>query len=206
MHDPGVTGPVLTDGVVRLRQLTAADAAEWLAGEDEELIRGFESPRPSTREDVDQAIERWTEWWRTGGPVRHWAICDIDGATILGGVEIRRLEGTDVNLSYVVFPAARRRGIATRAARLALDHAAAEMGARAAVIKVLEGNLASLGVARRLSAAETGRTPSDAGGTFIVFRLELTGAATAPKTERPARGGSLDDEGSGGPGVSGRSR
>jgi RimJ/RimL family protein N-acetyltransferase len=192
VHDPGVTGPELTDGVVRLRPLTADDAAEWLAGEDEELIRGFESPRPSTREDVIRAIEGWTESWRTSGPVRHWAICDIAGSSILGGVELRRLDGPDVNpdvnLSYVVFPPARRRGIATRAARLALDHAAAEMGARAAVIKVLEGNLASLGVARRLGAVEVGRTPSDAGGTFVVFRLELTGAATGPEN-RTTRAG-----------------
>ena len=172
-----MTGPELTDGVVRLRPLTFEDAAEWLAGEDEELIRGFESPRPSTRDDVTRAIERWTESWRTGGPVRQWAICDIAGSPILGGVEIRRLEGSEVNLSYVVFPPARRRGIAVRAARLALDYAAARMGARVAVIKALEGNVASLGVARRLSAVEIGRTPSDAGGTFIVFRLELTGAA-----------------------------
>jgi hypothetical protein len=39
MHGLGVAGPRMTDGVVRLRPLTAADAAEWLAGEDEEPSR-----------------------------------------------------------------------------------------------------------------------------------------------------------------------
>ena len=64
--------------------------------------------------------------------------------------------------------------MATRAARLALRYASEAMGARVAVIKILSGNAASMGVARRLGAVQTGTEPSDAGGTFIVHQLRLT--------------------------------
>jgi hypothetical protein len=50
------------------------------------------------------------------------------------------------------------------------------MGATAAVMKVLEANVASTAVARRLGAVENGTAPSDAGGTFLVYRLALTPA------------------------------
>jgi RimJ/RimL family protein N-acetyltransferase len=88
---------------------------------------------------------------------------------------VHDLGGHEVNLSYVVFPPARGRGLATRAARLALGYAAAEMGARATVLRILEGNGASLGVARGLGAVEAGREPSERGGTFVVLRLDLSG-------------------------------
>jgi len=64
--------------------------------------------------------------------------------------------------------------IATRASRLALSYGSHAVGATAAVIKVLEGNAASLGVARALGAVEVGSEPSDAGGRFIVLRLALS--------------------------------
>ena len=84
------------------------------------------------------------------------------------------LDDREVNLSYVVFPTWRRLGIATRASRLALSYGRHALGATAAVIKVLDGNTASLGVARRLGAVEAGSEPSDAGGRFIVLRLALS--------------------------------
>lgn len=165
---------MIDGGTIQLRPLTLADAHEWLAGEDDELVRWFESPRRSTLEDVVRAIERWDESWRLGGPVRCWAICDVATAAITGGVELHRLDGDDVNLSYWVFAAWRRRGIAKRATELALDYAASSMGATRAVIKVLEGNIASLAVARYLGAQLVATTPSDAGGTFLVFHRALT--------------------------------
>jgi RimJ/RimL family protein N-acetyltransferase len=164
---------IVEDDVVRLRPLTLDDVDEWMAGEDAEQIRWFEFPGPAPRANVVAAIESWIQSWRSRGPVRQWAVCDAMNGDILGGVELRDLGGGDVNLSYVVFPPARRRGIAVRAAHLALTYAADEMHARAVVIKVLEGNTASIGVARRVGAVEVGTEPSDRGGTFVVFRREL---------------------------------
>ena len=91
-----------------------------------------------------------------------------------GGVELRLLDTGEVNLSYVVFPTWRRLGIGTRASRLVLAYGSRVLGATTAVIKVLEGNVASLGVARKLGAVEVGSEPSEAGGRFIVHQLVLT--------------------------------
>lgn len=159
--------------MIRLRPPTAADAREWLAGEDDELARWFEFPRRSTREDVERAIESWSDSWRLDGPVRCWAICDRASGAIVGGVELRRLDEHEVNLSYWVAAAWRGRGIATRAAELALGYAATAMRASRAVIKVLDGNVASLAVAEHLNARLVGTEQSDAGGTFLVFHRAL---------------------------------
>lgn len=164
---------VIDSGTLRLRPPTLADAREWLAGEDDEVVRWFEFPRRSTEEDVARAIERWSESWRDLGPVRCWAICDLATTAIVGGVEVHRLDERDVNLSYFVFAPWRRRGIAAQATRLALDYAARAMGASRAIIKVLEDNVASLALVRRLGAQLAGKVPSDAGGTFLVHHLEL---------------------------------
>jgi RimJ/RimL family protein N-acetyltransferase len=173
-----------SDGGVVLRPLGLADVDEWLAGEDDEQIRWFEFPRPAVRADVVHAIERWSESWRALGPVRNWAVCDTADGHILGGVELRDLGGSEVNLSYVVFPFARRQGVATRAAMLALAYAVAEMGARVAVIKILDGNVASLSVARRLGAVRAGTEMSERGGTFVVLRCELGWNDGATKKSR----------------------
>jgi RimJ/RimL family protein N-acetyltransferase len=159
-------------GIV-LRVLTLDDADEWLAGEDDEQIRWFEFPRPAGREDVVNAIERWRASWTSSGPVRHWAVCERGTDAIAGGVEVRDLGDDVVNLSYVVFPAFRRRGFATSASRLALAYAERELGAKTAVIQVLEDNVASHAVARRLGATRRGSTASETGGILIVYELGL---------------------------------
>lgn len=174
---------IISDELVRLRPLDLVDVDEWTAGEDHEQIRWFEFAGPATRENVADAIRKWMHSWRTSGPVRHWAVCEPATDRILGGVEVRDLGGGEVNLSYVVFPWARRRGIATRAAELALAYAVKEMGARTAIIKVLEGNEASLGVARRLGAVESRREPSGGGGVFIVLRRALVAGAPRGTTQ-----------------------
>ena len=178
---------VIDNGTLRLRPATLADACEWLAGEDDELARWFEFPRRSTLEDTESAIAGWSESWRIGGPVRCWAICDVATAAIAGGIELHRLDENDVNLSYFVFASWRRRGIATAAAELALEYAATAMHASRAVIKVLEGNTASLAVARHLNAQLVGTMPSDAGGTFLVFHRSLVPAVREYAPPVPGR-------------------
>ena len=149
------------------------DVSAWLAGEDEEQIRWFEFPGSATRADVERAVAAWQESWAREGPVRQWGVCVRPAHELAGGVEVRDLGDDRVNLSYVIFPPFRRRGLATRASRLALDYAAQALGASSAVIKILDGHEASLGVARNLGAEVVGHEPSDAGGQFIVFRLPL---------------------------------
>jgi RimJ/RimL family protein N-acetyltransferase len=164
---------VLTDGVVVLRRVSMHEADAWKAGEDEEQIRWFEQPGPAPMENVVNAIRSWQESWENDGPVRHFGIRLADTDALAGGVETRDLGEGRCNLSYVVFPEFRRRGLATRAARLALDYARREQGCDVAVIKLLPDNVASRRVAAALGASPAGHAPSDAGATFDVFEVDL---------------------------------
>ena len=168
-------GVVLTGRTIRLVPVVLEEADEWLAGEDEEQIRWFDAPGAAELPDVVRAINEWQASWREMGPVRHWGIRPLDSDLLLGGVEVR--DGGDgdrsVNLSFLVFPPYRRRGIAVEASRLALDYAVREMGATHALIKMAEENEISLAVARRLGAIPIGKDPSDPGRSFLVTRLDL---------------------------------
>ena len=165
---------LLTDGVVVLRPVTMDDVDDWLAGEDAEQIRWFEAPGPAPRENVVAAVERWTAGWAEDGDVRHLAVTDAETGALAGGVELRALSPGLANLSYLVFPPFRRRGLAVRACRLLVTWGRDHLGLRSVEITVLEGNAASVAVAERLGAVPAGTRPSDAGGTFLVYDLDLS--------------------------------
>jgi RimJ/RimL family protein N-acetyltransferase len=168
-----MNGHTLTDGVVILAPLTAEDATEWLAGQDEEQVRWFELARQEQLSDAQCFISERMESWRTMENHRHWGIQFVDSRTLLGGVEVRPVGDSEVNLSYVVFPPFRQRGVARRASLLALSYAADTMGAETAVIRILLGNEFSMKLAKSLGATYAGEEPSYAGDTFKVFRLSL---------------------------------
>lgn len=156
-----------------LRPLVMADAEEWLAGEDEEQMRWFEFPRPAEPKDVQRFINETTESWRALGNHRHRAIRRVSSNAILSGVDLRVIDGTTVNLSYVVFPPFRRQGIAKSASLMALKYGSEEMRARVAIIKMLPENEASVRFARSLGAQWIRQEPSDAGATFDVYELAI---------------------------------
>ena len=160
------------DGIA-LRPLTAGDAEAHKAGEDIEQIRAFEFPGPASIEQVRDTIAAWQESWANGGPCRNFGIWDATTGALVGNVEVRVLAPGRVNLSYSVWPEVRRRGVATAAARVALDYARDALDAHTAVIKVLTDNTASRGVARNLGAKQVGTEPSPGGATFTVFELPL---------------------------------
>lgn len=164
---------LLSDDVVVLRPLVPEDVDEWMAGDDAEQAHWFEFPGPAPRPVVERAIAEWSESWPIDGPVRHWAICDQETGGLVGGLGLGDHGDGAVNLSFVVFPTRRRRGIATRACRLALAYAAAAMECRTAIVKVLQGDAASIALARRLGAAVTGMEVSEAGAISIVLRMDL---------------------------------
>ena len=164
---------LLSDEVVVMRQLLPDDVDEWLAADDAEQVHWFEFPGPAPRRDVERAITAWSESRPIDGPVRYWAICDLETGGLVGGVELGDLGDSTVNLSYVVFPDFRRQGIATRASRLALAYARDELGARHARIEVLPDNVASLGVVQNLGATFAGRGTNQAGRDLDAYELEL---------------------------------
>ena len=101
------------DGIF-LRPLRQADATAHHAGEDDAQLRGFEFPGPASLARVEAAIAEWRWSWATSGPVRNFGIWSAATGGLVGNVEVRVLDGNEVNLSYLVFPEWRRRGVATR--------------------------------------------------------------------------------------------
>jgi RimJ/RimL family protein N-acetyltransferase len=165
--------PELVGTSVLLRGIRDEDVDAWLAGEDDEQVRWFEAPRPARREDVERAIAEWQASWAADGSVRQWAIVDRVTGELAGGVDLRLHGDGVVNLAYVVFPAWRRRRFATEAAELVFAYASSSLGTSTVRIKVLEGNVASLGVVARLGAALVGTETTEAGGTLLVHELRL---------------------------------
>src|SRR5205085_9595886 len=101
-----------------------------------EQIRWFEAPGPAPIENIKNAIGRWRAGWQEDGPIRHWGIWV--GDQLAGGVELRVREDSRANVSYVVFPPARRKGLASNAIRVATEWAFVELPVSAAVAIVNE--------------------------------------------------------------------
>lgn len=171
--------PTITTDVVTLNAVTDDDAATWLAHEDDEQVTAFEFPGSSTIEDVRRAITTWRESWSRDGGMRHWGLRTADDGALAGGVELRALGSwSAVNLSYVVFPPFRGRGIATSAARAAISYAVEVLGTVEVSLEILQGNAPSRRVAQKLGARWVGLSPSHAGSTFDRWRIDVGAIAT----------------------------
>jgi len=140
-----MTAPVLTDGVVVLRVLDVSDAGAWQAGEDAEQIRWFEAPGPAPLENIIAAINNWRAEWERNGARRHFGIWT--GNRLCGGIELRVRHDGRANLSYLVFPEARRNGVARRSLQLATRWTFDHLAVPTVVAIIDEDNVASVAVA-----------------------------------------------------------
>ena len=141
--------PTLTDGVVLLNGPRLADVAAMVAGEDEEQARRFGWwPARSTEQHGRTAVERWRHQWRADGSTRAFAVREARNGAFVGGCEIRLGEAGVAEMSYWVVAAFRRRGYATRAARLASEYAFDELGVGLLELHIAADNTGSRGVAR----------------------------------------------------------
>ncbi len=167
----------LTDGVVTLRPMTAADAEPHLAGEDEAAVRFLACGR-STLATVTAWIERNRLSWATGGPVRCFGIREGATGRLVGMVEANLaapgFRAGVANISYGLYPAARGRGYATRAVRLMVDHLAAATAATVAVIQVHPENRASLAVPGRAGFRRLGERETPDDKCLLVFGRPLS--------------------------------
>jgi ribosomal-protein-alanine N-acetyltransferase len=82
-------------------------------------------------------------------------------------------KGGKLELGYTIFPAFRRQGYATEAARALMDWAKRTHGIRRFVASVSPTNEPSLAVVRRLGFVRTGVQWDEEDGEEIVFELEL---------------------------------
>jgi RimJ/RimL family protein N-acetyltransferase len=141
-----------SDGVVSLRPLRPDDVSAYLGAfsEDPYLARD----RGLERVPDEAAFRSWIE---VGEDFAELAIADRDdvlvGSVILYAVSWRHRRA---ELGYWLVPGARGRGVATRAARLALRWMFEDLGLERVQVVTTPDNAGSLAVARRLGFVQEG--------------------------------------------------
>src|SRR4051812_18233478 len=118
--------PQLTDGDMTLRPPDEGDLVAIAAGISDPDVMRWISSEPRTAADV---LKLNRARWAAGSPT--FAVCESDGACV-GHVwaNIPPDEPTAAAIGYWLLPAARGRGLATRAVRLLCEWLVAERGVR----------------------------------------------------------------------------
>lgn len=140
-----------TDSVIFLRPLTPEDAADHLAGEDDEMAKWVSGGR-STPATVATFIESNLENWRTGGTRRAFGVFECGVNRLIGFIEVnlaRIVEPGQVNVSYGIFKEWRGQGFAARAIDLMAQYLRMETDAGQIVLRIVPENFASLRVAEK---------------------------------------------------------
>lgn len=175
--------PVLSDGVVLLNGHSDADAADHLAGEDEETTRRFGWwPATSTEDGVRLAFRRWSDSWESGGPTRAFAARDAVTGRLVGGYELRLQADGSAHVSCRASAGARRRGYATRALVLHLTYGAS-IGVTRFEAQVAADNMASCRVSEYAGFPAVGAF-TDSDGTATV---RTSDQGDGPFAGRPSR-------------------
>jgi len=158
---------------VTLRVLTMADIDSWHAGDDAEQQRWFEAPGPAARENVVRHIRESREAWASSGNKRHWGIW-LDHV-LGGGIDVNDRGHGSAYLSYVVFPASRRRGAASESIALVADWAFDNWPVSRVVAIIDELNVASKATAERAGLRYDGLadpTEYSESGTMLRYVLD----------------------------------
>ena len=167
--------PPLSDGVITLRAKGRDDVDTLVAiCQDPEISRWTRVPSPYTREDAEGWIAA-SELDRQVERAIDWLVEDAEGEVVasIAVQDIRADEGIG-EIGYWVAAAARGRGIATRAVRLATEWALRDLGLETLELMTHQDNVASQGVARAAGFTETSETnvpPREglAPGRYVVF-------------------------------------
>ncbi|GAA2056800.1 GNAT family N-acetyltransferase [Williamsia deligens] len=147
--------PTIADDVVELRPLEAHDVDAVLECASDPVSQRFTTvPSPYRRQDAVEFVDRASAQVWPGFVV---AITEGDDDDLLGTCHLRvHDEDSDVvAIGYMVSPAARGRGIATRATRLLIDFAWS-VGAHRVTIDAFATNAASRAVAVRCGMRQEG--------------------------------------------------
>ncbi|MFL5781940.1 MAG: GNAT family N-acetyltransferase [Thermoleophilaceae bacterium] len=148
----------LADDVVALREWRASDAgALVLALNDPDIARWTRVPSPYTREDAEEFLAQ-REVRLAQGEALTLAIASAASDEPLGSIALKVTspENARGELGYLVFPAARGRGLGPRAVRLLARHAFEEAGLQRVEILTATGNAASQRVAEKAGFTREG--------------------------------------------------
>src|SRR5947209_775386 len=175
----------LTDGEIVLDGYTIDDVDAHLQGEDDEMLRRFDSAQRATLEQTRAAITRWIDGRAAGGPMFAYAIRQ-SSRRLVGGCEIRLLSPDRANVSYWIYSGFRNRGYATRALALLCESAAQIDGLRQLEAHIDADNAASRRLAARAGFVEAGTVADQSWAGVVSTRLRYVRrvidppAATAP--------------------------
>jgi RimJ/RimL family protein N-acetyltransferase len=147
--------PDLSDAVVTLRELSAADVADvTTACQDPEIVRWTtEIPEDYTEEHARGWIASTRDGWREGRA----ELAIVDNATggFAGAIGLVARQEWMAEIGYWIVPAFRNRGLASRALEL-LSAWAAEVGFARLQLTIFPGNEASARVAAKAGYVEEG--------------------------------------------------
>jgi RimJ/RimL family protein N-acetyltransferase len=152
---PWLDNPVVEGDGVRLRPFSAADVprlVEGIGDPDTQYWLAF-MPRDPDEAAGRQYLETVTERLADNHTIT-WAFSDPSDDLLLGVVGLYRM--ADPELGYWTHPAARGRGLTTKAARLALDHAFGALGLERVTACASAPNTASLRVLEAVGMRPTG--------------------------------------------------
>lgn len=182
--DPG-DQPTLRDGDLLLRPWTTGDVEQSLdLHDDVEIARWFDLPSapPSRDEHAAWVLDTHDEWADSRSKATF--LLEWQGR-VAGSVDVRRIAEGVGSLSWLVYSPFRQQGLASRALRLLVDFAFAELGLSRVEAHVNPLNRASLHVALRAGLRREGLLRANArlGGephdTVVLGRLK---ADPAPGT------------------------
>lgn len=162
---PGVV-PVLEDGRVRLRAMTAADLpAQVVQGRDPDTERWTTVPSPYDHDAAEEFLTAHAAGWAEREGMKHWAIellprDGVPGVPFAGIVDLRpgKPPGSAWETGYSLHPDARGRGAMSAALRLAAGWAF-ERGAPSLYWLAGRGNFASWRVAHACGFTHHGTLP-----------------------------------------------
>jgi RimJ/RimL family protein N-acetyltransferase len=157
---PPIRFPVegLSDGVVLLRLPAEADVPALLEACQDPAVRRYTTVPSPYRPEHAREFMRMSEGGAAGGLEIHLVTVDAESGQVLGTIGTRR-HASDAgcwDIGYLLAPAARGRGAATRAVRLMARFAFDSLGAERIEIIVEPGNQASLRVAERAGFTREG--------------------------------------------------
>ncbi len=169
--------PALSDELVRLRPLVAADAdAITDACQDDDIARFIPIPHPYRRQDAVDYIARTERDWRSATKAAFAVVAVDDPAPgVLLGVINLAVSASTGNSAYWITPACRGLGLAGHALGLIARWAFDDIGLAVVLLEIREENLASRAVAASAGFHRAGRidvnTVTGKTGGLIYSRL-----------------------------------